>query len=70
MPNNRISPFYGQADEQRPEAPPGFIAVPCAQLPLAAQHLIQRNQDLYQLAFAQALAGNRPAELDDDWFAQ
>ena len=70
MLHNRISPFYGQADEQQPEAPPGFIAVPYAQLPLSAQHLMQRNQELYQLAFTQALAGKRSAELDDDWFAQ
>lgn len=57
---NRISGFYQDwdADEepQAPAAPSGFAVVPVAQLPADAQLAIQRQQSLYQLAFAQAQA--------------
>ncbi len=72
MRSNRITQFYpnGEREDQTPEAPAGFVAVPRAQLPLAAQHAIEQHQQLYQWAFTQAQAERRPADLDNDWLAQ
>jgi len=60
--SNRISRFYSdwafdeEAEGAAPEAPAGFVAVPRAQLPLAAQQSLEQHQRLYQMAFAKALA--------------
>jgi hypothetical protein len=60
MLHNRISGYYEgrEAAEETaaPIAPAGFAVVSLSQLPPDAQLAIQRQQSLYQLAFAQAQA--------------
>jgi hypothetical protein len=62
---NRISQFLS-TDEPKspsPQVPPGFIAVPMAQLPTAVQQAVTAQASLYQLAFTQA----QQAAQDNPW---
>jgi hypothetical protein len=68
MLRNRIDRFYSDwsNDEQKaaPVAPAGFVAVHKTHLPVNAQHSLEQNQQLYQIAFAQAMADCRRGEPD------
>lgn len=72
MSKNRIGAYFAPAIKNRissyMQPPAGLVAIPVNQLPAAFQASLAMQQQLYRLAFEQAVA-KQAAELAD-WLSQ